>query len=444
MGRYFGTDGVRGEANVALNAKMAYYIGRYLGQPSREGAKTRILLGKDTRISGDMLSAGLIAGATSSGADVVDLGVTTTPSVSYLVSTLRFDYGVMISASHNPYMDNGIKVFGPTGEKLSAHIEEAIEDYMDEGTDYLPFARGGHMGRHLSGEREKKLYRHWLFSNFDVVGTPAKIICDLANGSATSVVPELFTDLRLKADFIFDKPDGTNINNGCGATDLKALMEAYKEGGYDFGFAYDGDADRFMGIYGDRVLDGDAVIFLSALSLRKHGLLKDDKVVLTVMSNFGLRKALEEEGISYEITPVGDKYVQAALKEKGLSVGGEQSGHVIYADRLNTGDGILTSLKVLDIYDHDRELFDELRKFKVYPQLLVNVRFESRAKMNEILGSDPVKKAIRDSEALLGDKGRLLIRPSGTENLIRVMAEHLDEPTCQKAVNDVVDVIRKA
>ncbi len=440
MGKYFGTDGVRGMAGTVLTASMAYRIGRYIGY---YGGKKNILLGRDTRLSGPMLSGALVSGIASSGSNVVDLGVTTTPSISYLVSHGDFDYGVMVSASHNPYFDNGIKIFAKSGEKLGVQIEEKIEEYMDRPEDDLPLADKEDTGRYISGGDCRRHYVEWLREKAPSANS-VRLLVDLANGSASNIVPELFSELGYRADFISGEPNGTNINDKCGATHLETLQETFAKGGYDLAFSYDGDSDRFMGIApGGRVIDGDAVIYLLALKLKKEGKLKGNKVVITVMSNYGLRKALEEKGIGYETVPVGDKYVQADLKEHGLSVGGEQSGHVIIYDDLNTGDGILTSLAVLDIFENHKDVFARLCDFKVYPQVLENISYQTRAEMEERLGNPEVQAAFREIERKLGNEGRLLVRTSGTENLIRVMAEHLDDGICRKAVDEATAALKE-
>ncbi len=431
---YFGTDGVRGKAGEDLTVGMAYRIGRFIGQYP-EGKQNKILISRDTRLSGSDLLEALIEGIVKSGGIVYDEGVSTTPSVSYLIKKCGFDYGIMISASHNPYYDNGIKIFNGEGEKLCDEIEELIEAYMDAKEDDLPIKEG----KKEDGSALKGIYIDWLVSKASSKCKGLRVIADLANGSSTAVAPILFPKLGLEATFLANEPDGVNINRGCGSTHLDNLLNAFDEGKYDLGFAFDGDADRFMAVCkGKRVIDGDALIFLSALHLRKDGRLHDNKVVITVMSNFGLRKALDEEGIGYDIVTVGDKYVQARLKEKDLSVGGEQSGHVIFLADLNTGDGLLSAIKLLNIFCKDEETFAKLPNCKVYPQKLSNVRVSSRQKMEEILASDAVKGEIAKQEKRLGDSGRILVRCSGTEPLIRVMAEALDKAECDDAVDQIV------
>ena len=407
MTRYFGTDGIRGQAFSELTEETAYRIGRYIGQYP-DGHPNTILISRDTRESGEALLEAIKRGVLKSGGTLLDEGVSTTPSVSFLVEANHYDYGIMISASHNPYSDNGIKLFVPTGEKLAEQ--------------YLAF----------------------LCSNFNGQ-KGVRVLCDLANGSASMVAPSLFAKLGLDATFINASPNGRNINDHCGSTHMEGLAELFAQGGYDLAFAFDGDADRCLAIdKSGRMIDGDAEIFLGALSLRKEGKLKGGKVVMTVMSNFGLRKALDDLGIGYEIVSVGDKYVQAKLKECGLSVGGEQSGHVIFAYSLNTGDGLLTAIKLLNIYSSQPSVYAELPKLKVYPQSLVNIRFSNKEECDGALLNPAVQKAMKEAESILGADGRLLVRTSGTEPLLRVMAEHLDEATCRRSVSLVVNTIKEA
>lgn len=439
MTRYFGTDGIRGQAFSELTEETAYRIGRYIGQYP-DGHPNTILISRDTRESGEALLEAIKRGVLKSGGTLLDEGVSTTPSVSFLVEANHYDYGIMISASHNPYSDNGIKLFAPTGEKLAEAIEEAIEDYIDSKEDYLPVKEG----KYLYSPDLKEQYLAFLCSNFNGK-KGVRVLCDLANGSASMVAPSLFAKLGLDATFINASPNGRNINDHCGSTHMEGLAELFAHGDYDLAFAFDGDADRCLAIdKSGRMIDGDAEIFLGALSLREEGKLKGGKVVITVMSNFGLRKALDDLGIGYEIVSVGDKYVQAKLKECGLSIGGEQSGHVIFASSLNTGDGLLTAIKLLNIYSSQPSVYAELPKLKVYPQSLVNIRFSNKEECDGALLNPAVQKAMKEAESILGADGRLLVRTSGTEPLLRVMAEHLDEATCRRSVSLVVNTIKEA
>jgi phosphoglucosamine mutase len=434
---HFGTDGVRGVAGVSLTAEMAYRIGRYIGQYPK-GKVNRIIISRDTRESGQMLLDAIVKGMLASGAKVYDEDVSTTPSISFLCLSQHFDYGIMISASHNPYSDNGIKIFNNLGEKLCDEVEELIETYMDQKEDDLPLKQG----ELVHDPSLKESYIAWLASKADPAIKGSRLLVDCANGSASAVAPSLFARLGCKVTFIHAEPNGRNINAACGSTHLESLLENLKKGDYDFGFAYDGDADRFMAYtHEGRLIDGDALIYLNALSLRKHQQLHQNKVVITVMSNFGLRKALDEAGIGYDIVSVGDKYVQARLKEARLSLGGEQSGHVIFLDDLNTGDGLLSGIKLLNLYKDDQQSYRSLPLLVVYPQVLKNVKVASKDRVAAIM-ADPKLQALEDQEAArLGNAGRLLVRPSGTEPLIRVMAEALDMNLCQSVVTDLVNFI---
>jgi phosphoglucosamine mutase len=435
MLKYFGTDGVRGVAGVSLTEAMSYRIGRALGQFDQKKHLT-VLVCEDTRQSSETLKAALIKGLLLSGATVYDIGVSTTPSVSYLVRRHHFAFGVMISASHNPYQDNGIKVFNQEGEKLEDAKEEVIESYMDREADDLP----SFQGQLLSGEQLREEYIEWLRSKVVSKSRSLKIVVDCANGSASSVAPELYQSLGLPCTFINNHPDGTNINNHCGSTHLESLQAAFKNGSYDLAFAFDGDGDRFMALGpGGRLIDGDAMIFLNALALHSRGQLKKDTVVITVMSNFGLRKALEEAHLSYETVAVGDKNVQQALKKDGLSLGGEQSGHVIFLDDLNTGDGLLSSLKLLDLYSLTPEIYGEIRKFQVYPQVLENLRFADKATLAKVASSKELAAFVSQEEKSLHGNGRILVRASGTEPLLRVMAEATSEELCHQVVSAIVN-----
>lgn len=441
--KYFGTDGVRGIANETLTAEMAYRIGRYLGQyPS--GKKNKILLCRDTRLSGEMLKAALLAGLLASGAEVYDEGVSTTPSISYLVVKNHFDFGVMISASHNPFYDNGIKVFNHLGEKLENEIENQIEQYMDRPEDDLPLPAKEQVGHLHDGDSLKKDYIDWLSKKANADYSSLKVLVDCANGSASFVAPNLYQEIGLNATFMHASPNGININADCGSTHMDSLMAAFKKGHYDLAFAFDGDSDRFMALApSGRLIDGDAMIYLNALSLKKAGKLHANTVVITVMSNFGLRKVLEEKGIGYDTVAVGDKNVQARLKEKDLSIGGEQSGHVIFLKDLNTGDGLLSSIKLLNLFVKEKVVFSQLEDFVVYPQVLKNVHFESREILEKKASSPALKAEIAAQEKELVGRGRILVRASGTEPLLRVMAEADTQERCQAIVDRLVHFIEE-
>lgn len=440
MGKYFGTDGVRGLANEVLTSKLAYRIGRFIGQYPN-GHKNRILLGRDTRLSGDMLDAALISGLTKSGAIVYELGITTTPSISYLVEQEKFDFGIMISASHNPYFDNGIKIFAPSGEKISSEIEELIEEYIDRIQDDLKSPKNKDTGyvvdaRHL-------IDKYLLFLKGQALDLSSlKIIVDCAHGSASVVARKLLSEnLHIQATYINETFDGTDINYLCGSTHLEHLILEIKKGSYDLGLAFDGDADRLIAISKEgKVIDGDKMMYLCALNFKKHKNLKDNKIVLTTMSNLGLKLALKEEGIKFEEVGVGDKYVQAMLKEKGLTLGGEQSGHIIFYNDLNTGDGLLTAIKVMNVVIEEQKSLDELvDKLKILPQMLKNERVTNKIAVME---SKELKTMIEEIKNELGDKGRIVVRPSGTEELVRVMVEAESKELCEQYVNKVIELVK--
>lgn len=441
MGKYFGTDGVRGIANVKLDAHIAYRIGRYIGQYPN-GKKNKILIGRDTRLSGYMLDASLISGITSSGSDVYELGVTTTPSISYLVEKYDYDFGVMISASHNPFFDNGIKIFAPTGEKLSSEIELLIEDYIDALKDDLPKNPNHGVGKVVDVKDQVDEYLDFLASKANVKNLQNKrIIIDCAHGSSSATARRLFKDrLGLNCDFINDGYTGLDINDNCGSTHLGMIKEELIKGKYDLGLAFDGDADRLMLIdHKGNEVDGDAAIFLNAIYLKEKGELKDNKVVITVMSNLGLKKALDKKGIGFDEVTVGDKYVQARLKEKRLVLGGEQSGHIIFNEDLNTGDGQLTAIHVLSVMsEKGQDLADLVKELKIYPQVLKNVGVSNK---EAILNHQGLKEAIVRLEASLNGNGRILVRPSGTEQIVRVMVEAADMETCAKIADELCQYI---
>ncbi len=440
MGKYFGTDGVRGIANDKLTSRLAYRIGRFLGQYPN-GNKTKILIGRDTRLSGTLLDCALISGVTTSGGDVYELGVTTTPSISYLVENGDYDFGVMISASHNPFFDNGIKIFSPNGEKCPADIEAEIEKYIDSDNDYLPLPKNAGLGRLIIAQSEVEKYLDYIASKAKGDYSKIRALIDCANGSASVTAKRVFIDrLGLNADIIFDKFDGTNINNNCGSTHLENLKMKVKKGGYDIGIAFDGDADRCLFVDEDgNDVDGDMTMYINAMYLKKAGKLKDNKIVLTVMSNLGLKKVLEQKGLSYEEVSVGDKYVQAKLKEKHLSLGGEQSGHVIFNEDLNTGDGMLTAIHTLNVICAENASLKQLNAdFVKYPQVLQNVGVSNK---EAIMENEDLKKRIKNLEDGLNGDGRILVRPSGTEQLVRVMVEAKSIEICKSIADELVSFI---
>ena len=440
--KYFGTDGFRGEANVDLNVVHAYKVGRFLGWYYGQEHKARIIIGKDTRRSSYMFEDALASGLTASGADVYLLHVTPTPSVSYVVRTEQFDCGIMISASHNPYYDNGIKVINGNGHKLEAEIEEKIEEYIDRKEDNLAFATKEEIGCTIDYAIGRHRYIGYLMSLATRSFKNIRVGLDCANGSSYSVAKGVFDALGAKTYTIGMEPDGTNINNGCGSTHIENLQAFVKEKNLDIGFAYDGDADRCLAVDDKgEVIDGDAILYLCGCYLKEKGELNNNTIVTTVMSNLGLYKALDKKGIVYEKTAVGDKYVNANMVENGHSLGGEQSGHIIFSKYAVTGDGVLTSLMLMEVMLEKKAKLSELRKeLKIYPQLLKNVRVADKPAARQ---DDDVAAAVKEVEEALGDEGRILLRESGTEPVIRVMVEAGTEELCQEYVEKVIAVLHK-
>ncbi|MDD7402822.1 MAG: phosphoglucosamine mutase [Butyribacter sp.] len=440
--KYFGTDGFRGEANVDLNVVHAYKVGRFLGWYYGQEHKARVIIGKDTRRSSYMFEDALASGLTASGADVYLLHVTPTPSVSYVVRTEQFDCGIMISASHNPYYDNGLKVINGKGHKLETEIEEKIEEYIDSEEDAIPFATRENIGCTVDYAIGRHRYIGYLMSLATRSFKNIRVGLDCANGSSYSVAKGVFDALGATTFAIGMEPDGTNINAGCGSTHIENLQKYVREYNLDVGFAYDGDADRCLAVDDKgEVIDGDAILYLCGCYLKEKGELNNNTVVTTVMSNLGLYKALDKKGIAYEKTAVGDKYVNANMTENGHSLGGEQSGHIIFSKYAVTGDGILTSLMLMEVMLEKKEKLSELRKeLVIYPQLLKNVHVADKpAARND----EDVIAATKKVEEALGDEGRILLRESGTEPVIRVMVEAKEQELCEKYVDEVVEVLRK-
>ncbi|MBU5478789.1 phosphoglucosamine mutase [Eubacterium sp. MSJ-13] len=438
--KYFGTDGFRGEANVNLNVVHAYKVGRFLGWYYGREHKARIIIGKDTRRSSYMFEDALSSGLTASGADVYLLHVTPTPSVSYVVRTEDFDCGIMISASHNPYYDNGLKVINGSGHKLEAEIEEKIEAYIDSPEDTIPMATRENIGCTVDYAIGRHRYIGYLMSLATRSFKNIRVGLDCANGSSYSVAKGVFDALGAKTYAIGMEPNGININDGCGSTHIENLQKFVKENDLDVGFAYDGDADRCLAVDDKgEVIDGDAILYLCGCYLKDKGELNNNTVVTTVMSNLGLYKALERAGIAYEQTAVGDKYVNANMMENGHSLGGEQSGHIIFSKYAVTGDGVLTSLMLMEVMLEKKAKLSELRKdLKVYPQLLKNVRVADKPAARE---DKDVQAAVDKVSKELGDEGRILLRESGTEPVIRVMVEAKTDELCEKYVDEVVKVL---
>ena len=439
--KYFGTDGFRGEANVDLNVVHAYKVGRFLGWYYGREHKAKIVIGKDTRRSSYMFEDALSAGLTASGADVYLLHVTPTPSVSYVVRTEQFDCGIMISASHNPYYDNGLKVINGNGHKMEAEVEEKIEEYIDSEEDTIPLATRENIGCTVDYAIGRHRYIGYLMSLATRSFKNIKVGLDCANGSSYSVAKGVFDALGAKTYAIGMEPDGTNINDNCGSTHIENLQAFVKENNLDVGFAFDGDADRCLAVDDKgEVIDGDAILYLCGCYLREKGELNNNTVVTTVMSNLGLYKAFDREGISYEKTAVGDKYVNANMMENGHSLGGEQSGHIIFSKYAVTGDGVLTSLMLMEVMLEKKAKLSELRNgLKVYPQLLKNIRVADKPAAK----NDPdVISETKKVEEALGENGRILIRESGTEPVIRVMVEAETQELCEKYVDQVIDVLK--
>ena len=441
MGKYFGTDGFRGEANIDLTVEHAYKVGRFLGWYFGKDHKAQIVIGKDTRRSSYMFEYSLVAGLTASGADAYLLHVTTTPSVSYVVRTENFDCGIMISASHNPFYDNGIKVINGLGQKLEADIEAQIEAYIDDGTPKIPFATREDIGRTVDFAAGRNRYIGHLISIPTKSFKNMRVGLDCSNGSASSVAKSVFDAIGAKTYVIHNEPDGTNINRGCGSTHIEGLQKFVVEKGLDVGFAYDGDADRCLCVdEKGNVITGDHILYIYGCYMKERGKLLTNTVVTTVMSNFGLYKAFDEQGIGYAKTAVGDKYVYEYMAKNGCRIGGEQSGHIIFSKYASTGDGILTSLKMMEVMLAKKLPMSKLAEpLKIYPQVLENVRVtDKKAAQN-----DPaVQEAVKAVAEALGDTGRILVRESGTEPLVRVMVEAPDHDTCQKYVSQVVEAIK--
>ncbi len=441
MGKYFGTDGFRGEANVGLTVMHAYKVGRFLGYYYGKEHKANIVIGKDTRRSSYMFEYSLVAGLTASGADVYLLHVTPTPSISYVVRSEDFDCGIMISASHNPYYDNGIKVINGSGYKLEAEVEELIEQYIDSEEDTLPFATRENIGRTVDYAIGRNRYIGYLISLATRSFSDKKVGLDLANGAATTVAKGVFDALGAKTFVINSEPDGTNINRHCGSTHIEHLQKFVIENKLDVGFAYDGDADRCLAVdEKGHIIDGDLIMYLCGVYMKGRNDLKNNTVVTTIMSNLGLYKALDNKGILYEKTAVGDKYVYENMMANGHSIGGEQSGHIIFSKHATTGDGVLTSLKLMEVMLESKAPLSELLKeITIFPQLMKNVRVHNK---KAVKGDQKVTEAVAEIEKELGDDGRILVRESGTEPVIRVMVEAATQDICQTMVDRVIEVMK--
>ena len=455
MGKYFGTDGFRGEAGVVLTADHAYKIGRFLGwyygelrRMKGDDEPPRIVIGKDTRRSSYMFEYSLVGGLVASGADAYLLHVTTTPSVSWVTRTDEFDCGVMISASHNPYYDNGIKLLNSRGEKMDEKTIELIEEYLDGNLEIfghkyssVPFAKKTYIGKTVDYVAGRNRYVGYLISLGLYSFRGIKVALDCANGASWSIAKAVFEALGAETRVINASPDGFNINENAGSTHIEGLQKYVVENGMNVGFAYDGDADRCLCVdENGNVVNGDHILYIYGRYMKKRNKLLNNTVVTTVISNFGLYKAFDELGINYAKTKVGDKYVYEYMTEHDCRLGGEQSGHIIFSKYATTGDGILTSLKIMEAMIANKAKLSELAApLKIYPQMLINVRVASKPEAQ----NDPIVKAkVEEVAEKLGNTGRILVRESGTEPVIRVMVEAEDEAICKEYCMAVVNTIK--
>ena len=444
MGKYFGTDGFRGEANVTLTVEHAYKVGRFLGWyygQKTPGEKCRIVIGKDTRRSSYMFEYSLVAGLTASGADVYLLHVTTTPSVSYVVRTEDFHCGIMISASHNPYYDNGIKVINEKGEKLEESVIEKIESYLDGESGEIPFATKENIGCTVDFAAGRNRYIGYLISIATRSFKNKKVGLDCANGSASAIAKNVFDALGAETYVINNEPNGLNINTDCGSTHIHVLQDFVKKNHLDVGFAYDGDADRCIAVdENGEVVDGDRIMYVCGKYMKEQGSLVNNTIVTTIMSNFGLYKALDREGIAYEKTAVGDKYVYENMSANGHCLGGEQSGHIIFSKNATTGDGILTSLKVMEAMLEKKQSLGKLAsEVEIFPQVLKNVKVKDKKAAQDDAAVQAEVAKVTES---LGEDGRILLRQSGTEPVVRVMVEAPSLEICEKYVDQVIQVMK--
>lgn len=446
MGKYFGTDGFRGEANKVLTVDHAFKVGRFIGwyysRNKAAGERCSVAIGKDTRRSSYMFEYSLAAGITASGADAYLLHVTTTPSVSYVVRADDFDCGIMISASHNPYYDNGIKLLNEKGEKMDEDTILKIEEYIDGKIPEIPLATGATIGRTVDYAAGRNRYIGYLISLATRSYKNMRVGLDCANGSAWMIAKSVFDALGAKTYVIHAEPDGTNINMDCGSTHIEKLQEFVKENGLDVGFAFDGDADRCIAVdeNGD-VVNGDLILYIYGKYLKERGKLNNNTVVTTVMSNFGLYKAFDAAGIDYEKTAVGDKYVYENMITNGHRIGGEQSGHIIFSKYATTGDGILTAIKLMEVIIERKTSLSKLcAPVTIYPQVLKNIRVKSKP---EAQNDADVQAAVAAVSEKLGENGRILVRESGTEPVIRVMVEASTKEECEQYVDEVIAVIQK-
>ncbi|WP_028402096.1 phosphoglucosamine mutase [Ectobacillus panaciterrae] len=442
MGKYFGTDGVRGVANSELTPELAFKIGRFGGYVlTKNTERPKVLIGRDTRVSGHMLEGALVAGLLSIGAEVMRLGVISTPGVAYLTKALGAQAGVMISASHNPVQDNGIKFFGPDGFKLSDEQEYEIEELLDKEIDELPRPVGGDLGQVNDYFEGGQKYLQYLKQTVDEDFSGLHVALDCAHGATSSLAPYLFADLEADISTMGTSPNGVNINEGVGSTHPEALAAFLKEKGAHVGLAFDGDGDRLIAVdeNGD-IVDGDQIMYICAKYMKETGRLKYNTVVSTVMSNLGFYKAVEANDIKSAQTGVGDRYVMEEMRKGGYNLGGEQSGHIIFLDHITTGDGMLSAIQLVNIMKATGKPLSQLAgEMKKFPQLLVNVRVTDK---KQALENERIQEEIRAVEKEMDGNGRVLVRPSGTEPLIRVMAEAPSQELCAQYVNRIVDVVK--
>lgn len=442
MGKYFGTDGFRGEANVDLTVDHAFKIGRYLGWYYGKQHKARVVIGKDTRRSSYMYESALCAGLTASGADAFLLHVTSTPSVSFIARADDFDCGIMISASHNPYHDNGIKLINSDGEKMEEEVLEGIENYLDSDVQ-LPYAQRADIGCTVDYAAGRNRYIGYLISLATRSYKGRRVGLDCANGSTWMMAKSVFDALGADTYVISNRPDGLNINVDCGSTHISQLQQFVRNNHLDVGFAFDGDADRCIAVDDKgQVINGDHIMYVCAKYMQEKGSFGSSKVVTTVMSNMGLYKALDKLGIGYEKTAVGDKYVAENMRRNGHLIGGEQSGHIIFGRLANTGDGLLTAIKIMEAMTETKMPLSELAAdMKMYPQTLKNVVVTDK---DETMNCEAVKAAVKRVEEDLGENGRVLLRKSGTEPLLRVMVEATEQKLCDEKVDEIIEAMRKA
>ena len=444
MGKYFGTDGFRGEANVTLTVDHAFKVGRFLGWyygKNHEDGKAKIVIGKDTRRSSYMFEYSLVAGLTASGADAYLLHVTTTPSVSYVARTEDFDCGIMISASHNPFYDNGIKLINAAGEKMKEDVIAEIEKYLDGEFGEIPYATRENIGCTVDYTAGRNRYMGYLMSLAIYSFKGIRVGLDASNGSAWTLAKAVFDALGAKTYVINAAPDGTNINANCGSTHIEGLQDLVRREHLDVGFAFDGDADRCLCVdEKGEVITGDHILYIYGCYMKDRDKLVGNKVVTTVMSNFGLYKAFDAVGIEYEKTKVGDKYVYECMSENGYRIGGEQSGHIIFSKYATTGDGIITALKMMEVMLAKKKTLSELAApLVIYPQVLKNIRVTDKTQAQD---DADVKAAVEAVANALGADGRILVRESGTEPVVRVMVEAGSTQECEKYVDQVIDVIK--